>query len=226
MKLPTLNVDLRVNTKSMERDIAEANKKMQQVGKKTLALGGGAFGKFGALGEMGGAFGQASIIAGAVGLAAAAPIMAANAIMESWNDAVKKGAETMKQFAEGKDIRAGGLSMPFAASLAAGQEAAAARQMATQGVMPSFWGAASNEFGQVEGVLGWITDWAQATGEGFKALVAGTGAFLGGQEVGRAMDIATTRSVAGGQAYMTQEQLDRLASAVEKLTKQQRESST
>lgn len=229
MKLPTLNIDVAVNTKTMQKGIDEANKKMSQVSKKALALGGGGFGKLGALGEIGGGFGQASLIGGGMALAAAAPLMAANAVIDSFTAAVNEGAKTMKDFAAGKDIRATGVPLAFADLLAMNEERAKMMEGSRKGIGGAFWGAAMDETGQIGGPLGAVLDWAQATGEGFKAAMAGLGAMLGGKDayqIEDAMDIATTRSAGGSQAYMTQDAIDRIGREMEKFRKENRENQT
>lgn len=229
MKLPTLNIDVAVNTKTMQKGIADANRQMSQVGKKALALGGGGFGKLGSLAEIGGGFGTATMIGGAAALGAAAPIMAANAVIDSFTSAVKEGAQTMKDFAAGKDIRAGGIPLPFADVLAMNEERAKMMEGARSGSGSAFWAGAMDETGQIGGPLGLLLDWAQATGEGFKGSMAAIGAMLGGKDsagVEEAFDIATTRSVGGAQAYMSQEAIDRIGREMEKFRKENRENQT
>jgi len=55
MRLPTLNVDVKVNTSTMKKDIERANKQLQGIGGKAAAFAGGGVGKVGALGSLGGA---------------------------------------------------------------------------------------------------------------------------------------------------------------------------
>lgn len=229
MKLPTLNVDLKVNTKSMERDLENAKRKAEKVGKKVLSVSGGTFGTIGSISQLGGEFGRLSLMGGAAALGTAAPIMAANAVIESFSAAVTEGAKTMKDFAEGKDIRAGGVPLAFADLLSMNEERAKLMEGSRKGIGAAFWGGAMDESGQIGGPLGFVLDWAQATGEGFKAAMAGLGAMLGGkgsEEVMAATDIATTRSAGGSQAYMTQDAIDRIGREMEKFRKENRENST
>ena len=43
MRLPTLNVDVKVNTSTMKKDIERANKQLQGIGGKAAAFAGGGF---------------------------------------------------------------------------------------------------------------------------------------------------------------------------------------
>ena len=227
MKLPTLNVDVKVNTASLKRDAEEAKKQLQSIGAKGAAFAGGSFGKIGALSSLGGAAGSMAIGAAGVGFAAAAPVMAANAIIESFAAAVKAGTETMKSFAEGKDVREGGLSLPMASNLAAAGERNKAFQAAGGGsLFDTFLASSMNAQGQSGGIVGALETWAQSFRESLKYEAAWWGAILGNKDVfeaEKAGNIATAPSYAAAQAYMTAEEINRIAREVEKLTKQVRE---
>ena len=227
MKLPTLNVDIAVNTKTMKKGIAEANKELEKVGKKGLSLAGGGFGKLGSLAELGGGFGAGLIGIGAIAAAIYAPFKAAALIVDTFGDSIKRGEEAMKSFSEGKGL--GGLDLGTAARLAAGAEAERANQMATGGLWDTFMGAMANEQGQFGGVAGLVKDWGQSTAEATKWLTALSGNLLGGYDVVDAIDradMATTKSAAGAQAYMTIEQINAIANQAERLRKSQREQNT
>jgi hypothetical protein len=228
MKLPTLNVDVAVNTKTMQKGIAEANKNLEKVGKKGLSFAGGGFGKLGGLAELGGGFGMGAIGIGGIAMAALAPIKLASGVVDAFAASTKRGEEALRSFAEGKGLT-GGLDIGAASRLAAGAERERANQMATQGIFDTFVAAMTDEAGQVGGLAGVVKDWAQATAEGTKWLAAFTGGVLGGLQDGYAAeraDMAISRSVAGAQAYMTPEQINASAAQAEKYRKAQREQNT
>lgn len=227
MKLPTLNVDVAVNTKTMQKGIAEANKNLEKVGKKGLSFAGGGFGKLGSLAELGGGLGMGAIGVGGIALAIAAPFKAASLIVDSFAESTKRGEDAMKAFAEGKSL--GGLDLGTASRLAAGAEAERANQMATGGLWDTFIGSMMNEQGQVGGLAGIVKDWAQATAEGTKWLTAFAGGVLGGMQDGYAAeraDMAISRSIGGAQSYMTPEQINAADRQAEKYRKAQREQNT
>lgn len=227
MKLPTLNVDVAVNTKTMQKGIAEANKNLEKVGKKGLSFAGGGFGKLGSLAELGGGFGMGAIGVGGIGLSIAAPFKAASLIVDSFAESTKRGEEALRSFAEGKGLA--GLDIGTALRLAAGAAQERANQMATGGLWDTFIGSMMNEQGQVGGLAGVVKDWAQATAEGTKWLTAFAGGVLGGLQDGYAAeraDMAISRSVGGAQSYMTPEQIDAADRQAEKYRKAQREQNT
>lgn len=234
MKLPTLNVDVTVNTKTMQKGIREAQKQLQTVGKQGLALGGGGFGKLGAAAGMAGAMGMGGLAAGGIGIggavmAALLPFKGAEIIVTSFAEATKRGEEAMKAFAEGKP--SAGVDLGAAARLAAAAPAAELAAGSTKGIMDTFFAGMMDERGGMGGLAGLIKDWAELTVDGVKTVAAGTGALLGGvsdAEAQRRMDMATTRSAAGAQAYMTQAEINAMATAreAEKTRKAQREQNT
>lgn len=232
MKLPTLNIDVAVNTKTMQKGIADANRQLQTVGRQGLGMAGGGFGRLGGLSGMAsaagfGGLGAGAIGAGGIGLAIAAPFKAAALIVDSFAESTKRGEEALRSFAEGKGL--GGLDLGTASRLAAGAEAERANQMATGGLWDTFIGSMMNEQGQVGGLAGVVKDWAQATAEGTKWLTSVGGGLLGGYDIVDAMeraDMATTKSAAGAQAYMTPEQINATDRQAEKDRKAQREQNT
>lgn len=232
MKLPTLNVDVAVNTKTMQKGIAEANKQLQTVGRQGLGMAGGSFGRIGGLSSMAGAAGFGGLSTGLIGIGAiaaaiSAPFKAAALIVDTFGDSIKRGEEAMKSFSEGKGL--GGLDLGTASRLAAGAEAERANQMATGGLWDTFMGAMANEQGQFGGLPGLVKDWGQSTAEASKWLTALSGSLLGGYDIVDAMDradMATTKSAAGAQAYMTPEQIDAADRQAEKYRKAQREQNT
>ena len=230
MKLPTLNVDVAVNTKTMQKGIADANKQLEKVGKKGLAFAGGTFGKIGSLAELGGGFGMGAIGAGGLALAALAPFKTASFGLNLLAESAKRGKEAMESFAEGKGLT-GGLDLGTASRLAAAEQRARADASAASGagIIDTFMGAMMNEQGQIGGFAGLVRDWMNATAEGTKWLAAFTGGVLGGMQDGYAAeraDMAISRSAAGAQAYMTPEQINEIANQAERLRKSTREQNT
>lgn len=239
MKLPTLNVDVAVNTKTMQKGIAEANKKIAGLSKQGLSIAGGAIGapSFGAIGAISGALGGAGLTALAGSLttlavpmaALAAYIYGANKALETLASSTGRGAAALDAMAEGKPY--GGLDLGAAGRLAMAAPAAELQATSTKGIWDTFIASTMNAQGEMQGVFGLIGDWARSTSEGFKAAVAATGAFYSGQsfaEIERRMDQATTRSAAGSQAYMTTTEINQQADfvAFERNRKAQREQNT
>ena len=229
MKLPTLNVDVAVNTKTMQKGIAEANKQLEKVGKKGLSFAGGFGGKLGSLAELGGGLGMGAIGAGGIALAAMAPFKAAAFVTDAFTESIRHGEEAMKSFAEGKGLT-GGLDLGTASRLAAGAQMDKANQMSTGGIWDTFIGSMMNEQGQVGGIAGAIKDWGQASLEGAKFLASVFGSILGGESNAQTItdraDQAISRSVGGAQAYMTQSEIDRIGRDNEKRLKAEREQNT
>lgn len=233
MKLPTLNIDVAVNTKTMQRGIAEAQKKINTIGKAGLALGGTMGGKFGQLGGLagglfGGGAGAATVGAGGILMATLAPFKLASSILDGFNESAQRGQKALDNFASGKGMT-GGIALGTAATLAAGAQASAVRAQSSQGLIDSFIASLKNEQGQTTGLAGLVEDWASATAEGTKFLLATIGGVLAGKEAQDIVDFAdqaTSRSAGGSQAYMTQEAIDRSARQAELDRKQQRELNT
>lgn len=227
MKLPTLNVDIAVNTKTMKKGIAEANKELEKVGKKGLSFAGGTFGKIGSLAELGGGFGMGAIGAGGIALAFMAPFKAASLYLNAVADAARNGEQALRSFAEGKGLT-GGLDLASASKLAAASRESEMAANMGKGLIDTFIAAGMNEQGQMGGLAGLIGDWAAATAEGTKWITALLGAFAGGRTdyAFETADMATSRSAAGAQAYMTTEQINAIANQAERLRKSQREQNT
>jgi hypothetical protein len=229
MKLPTLNVDVAVNTAGMKKQIAQANKELRTIGAKGLSFVGGPTAKLGALGSIGGSAGMTAISAGGMALAAAAPFKLSAMLVGQFTEAVKEGESALKSFKAGADIRATGINAVQAATLAQAADRAAIEGSAAKGWGAAFTSGSMNEFGQTGGVLGFFQDWAGSINENGKWLVAALGGVLAGKygdDVIAGAEIATARSTAGAQAYLTQEQIDRMAFENEKKSRQQREQNT
>lgn len=190
-KLPTLNVDVAVNTKTMQKGIAEANKKLQQVGGKVLAAGGGISGKLGSFGTLGGGFGQAAMIGGGALLAAMAPFKIAKTINQSFVDAVADSKRALDAWntsaVEGART---GIALPFAERLALAEERAASAQGAFSGFGAAFFGAATNEQGELGGAVGGVATWAEEFGRGLKQSLATAGGLLGGKSAAETQVLA------------------------------------
>lgn len=227
MKLPTLNVDIAVNTKTMKKGIAEANKELEKFGKKGLAFAGGTFGKVGSLAELGGGLGMGALGVGGIGLAFAAPFKLASMAVNQLAESARSGQEALRSFAEGKGLT-GGLDLGAASKLAASQPLAEQMMNLNKGWIDTFIAAGMNEQGQTGGLTGFLGDWAANIAEGGKWLSALFGAFLGGRTdfAYETADMAISRSAAGAQAYMTTEQINAIANQAERLRKSQREQNT
>lgn len=184
MKLPTLNIDAKLNTKTLQKDVADANKKLQQVGGKVLAAGGGAAAKLGSFGALGGGIGQAAMIGGGLLLAAMAPFKLAKTINQSFVDAVadsKKALDAWNTSAiEGART---GISRPFAERLAQQEQRAASAEGAFSGFGAAFFGAASNEQGELGGIAGSLATWAEEMGRGTKTVLGFMGSLAGGKSL-------------------------------------------
>jgi len=183
-KLPTLNVDVRVNTRTMQKDIDAANKQLQNIGGKGLAFAGGTAGKIGSLGALGGGAGSAAIVAGAAALTAAAPFMAANRIIDSFSSSVEAAQAALEKNSVDSTQttwRQIGVVDQFAQRLAAASEFSAELEAKNKGFWDTFWAAASNDQGQLGGVLGGIVDGAGSVMDSLKQMIAMHGALLGGK---------------------------------------------
>jgi hypothetical protein len=183
-KLPTLNVDVRVNTRTMQKDIDAANKQLQNIGGKGLAFAGGTAGKIGSLGALGGGAGSAAIMAGAAGLTAAAPFMAANRIIDSFSSSVEAARAALeKNSADSTQTtwRQIGVVDQFAQRLAAASEFSAELEAKNKGFWDTFWASASNDQGQVGGIMGELLEGAGSAMDSLKQITAQFGATLGGK---------------------------------------------
>lgn len=227
MKLPTLNIDVAVNTKTMQKGIAEANKNLEKVGKKGLSFAGGGFGKLGSLAELGGGLGMGAIGTGGIAMSIAAPFMVASKGLDLLAESTKRGEEALKSFAEGKGLT-GGLDIGAASRLAMGAESARKAQMAGKGVWDTFVSGLFEDTGDLGGAAADWNEWFKNTVDGTRYLAAFAGSLLGGQSFEGAAnraDMALT-TAAGGQAYMTPEQINAADRQAEKYRKAQREQNT
>lgn len=228
MKLPTLNIDLSVNTSGLQKKLAEAQADLNKFGQKALKVSAG--GGLGMLGKMGGGLGAAATTLQLAGDVITKPFQLASMYMEAFAESVRKGSETMQLLAEGKDYRQTGLSIPLAANLAAAQERMAREQAKGGGsLLDTFFGAATDQYGNMGGVLGFLSDWASSIKENAKWAVAFAGAGLGGKsdlEAFRTAEMAVAGSQGAAESYMTAEELNYLRKGQDRLAKQLREQAT
>lgn len=236
MKLPTLNIDVAINTAGLKKQAAEANRTLRTVGTQGLGLAGGRFGTTARLGALAGAaglgagMGSMGVGAGGIALAASLPIMSASMAAKAFAAATKEGTEAIKAFASG-DRSLRGLALPFAASLANADDRAAVSGAMAGSDVSTFLGAGMNMHGQYAdwSIMDLLSTWWDATVMGWKSEVAIWGATLGGKtpaEASRAADIATSSSIGAAQSYMTQEELREMNRLMEKQMKAIRESTT
>lgn len=201
MKLPTLNVDVAVNTKTMQKGLADARKNLQNIGGKGAAFLGGGIGKVGALGGLGGGLG-----AGAIGVAGAlatliAPFKIGKAVLEAHAEAADRSRKALDDVAD--DYRKNvyhliGVNEIFAKRLAEGAESAKRDTAAYKGIIDTFFAAASDEQGRL---MGPAREIFVGGGESLKELAAVIGGALAGkssQEILIEKDIATS---ANARAY-------------------------
>lgn len=194
MKLPTLNIDAKLNTRTAQKDAERLNKQLQQIGGKATAFAGGFGGKLGALGSLGGVTGTAFVGAG-VGIAAMTAGLKMNrAILNSFSESVKNGATLMDQFNQTgsfQGFQRAGVGEMFARRLEAALPSAQQFEAATSGFMDSFWAAAMDSQGNIGGVLGSVLRGSESAALGTKGAGALAGAILGGKDV----DTARTEAV-------------------------------
>lgn len=182
MKFPTLNIDASLNTRTLQSDIAKVNQQLGKIAPKALAAAGGPVAKIGSFASLGGGLGQAAMIGGGALLAAMAPFKIAKTINQSFVDAVadsKKALDAWNTSAvEGART---GIALPIAERLALAEERAASAQGAFSGFGASFFGAATNEQGELGGAVGLAATWAEEMGRGAKQSLAAIGGLLGGK---------------------------------------------
>ena len=231
MKLPTLNIDVAINTAGLKKQAAEANRTLRTVGSKGLGMAGGGFGKIAQVGGLAGIGGAtAGVEFGAAALAISLPIMVATSAARAFAAATKEGVEGLKAFSAG-DRKIRGLALPFAVSLANAADRGAVGEAMVGSTLSTFAGAGMDIHGKYAdwSVMDVLSTWWDETAMGWKASVAGYGARLGGKspmEALRAADIATSPSIGAAQSYMTQEELREMNRLMEKQMKAIRESTT
>lgn len=224
MKLPTLNVDVAVNTAGMKKDIAKANKELQTIGGKGLAFAGGSFGKIGSLGSLGGGMGSAAIAAGGIGLAVAGPLMVMNRVVDAFSSSMKNGKDAVDAFA--KEGKFQGMNIAMAIPLAmAAQRQPQALQAGAGGFMDAFSYGAVNQYGQAGGLIGWFQDAMLS----LKGAAAYMGAVFGGldeAEATRKFMVASSESQGAAMTFMTDTERKELKRAMDEAARQKREQET
>jgi hypothetical protein len=231
MKLPTLNIDLSVNLKTFQKKLAEANSDINRFAQKAQKITGVSLpGPLGAMAKAGGALGAVGTYGSLAYSTLSKPFQYSDMVMAQFAESVRNGTETMRAFAEGKDYRTSGISLPIAAALAAGRERVARDQaQGGGGLWDTFWGANMNEQGQAQGALGFLLDWASSIKENAKFATAFAGSALAGNDIEenlRRAEMAVAASAGGAQAYMTSDEINRLAKQSEDFKKQLREQNT
>lgn len=189
MKLPTLNVDLAVNTKNFKRDLENlqgatskaigADKAGKGVGASALNLLGGAAG----LGAIGG-----PISAGFTAFKFA--LDGSEKVLMSFADSVANGKSAMAQFQATGTTAGTGIGIGAAQRLAAADTLASQFKDSATGWVDTFWGNALQDDGTMGGPIGAVTDAMHGLLAGTKAGIAGLGAALGdkgGSDIGSAM---------------------------------------
>lgn len=206
MRLPTLNVDVAVNTKTMQKGVAEAQKKLQNIGGKGAAFLGGGIGKVGALGSLGGAAGAGAIALAGVAAAVIAPFKVGGIVVDSFADATDRARKAVEDYEKDftKNIyRATGVTEVFARRLAEGAEAAQLAAASQKGIVDTFFAAMSDAQGRPGGVGGFVAqEYGVGGGELLKETAAFWGALIGGkslQEAGIEREMATSRNPAAYQ---------------------------
>jgi hypothetical protein len=192
MKLPTLNVDIAVNTKNFKRDLEGLGKAASK------AIGGpqagsGVAGK--ALDLIGNRVGISNL-GGSMGMLYAGmkfTMEKAIAMTQSQARAIADGITAMDQYRSTGDIRSTGLDVGAASRLESAKQIGIRKEEATTGYMANFWAASMGDNGQMGGVLGPISDFAEQLSREWKGTLALTGGLLGGQgwsESHRRADVA------------------------------------
>lgn len=202
MKLQTLNVDVAVNAKTMERGLREAQQKLQKFGGKGAALAGGGIAKIGSLGSLGGALGTGAIAAAGIGAAFIAPFKLGGLVVKAFADATERARTAVEAYESDftKNIYdATGVTELFARRLAEGADAAKQAAASQKGWVDTFFGAMADEQGRMGGVAGFVQqEIGKGGGETIKEALAFYGALLGGKslaEAGIERELATQRSV-------------------------------
>ena len=225
MKLPTMNVDVKVNTKNMQRDLENAKKQMRAVGKQGLAAAGGTFGKLGAFSGVGGSLGGLALGAGAGGLAIAAPFMIAGKIVDNFATTMKTAEQTLQEFSTSGKITTGMLLTQAAALLQAREEGGMGRTGA------GFFGGFGPGFaaGGAGGPMNESAEWLSKQATWFGTLLGGAIGGIGGgsaEEIIRQADLSIAQSEEEARALFEPHELKRLEAIMAQFAKQQREATT
>jgi len=230
MKLPTLNIDVAVNTGNLKKQINDANKTLGGLAQRGASATGGFGGKLAGLGGgMGTGLGQFAIAGSLIAAEIAAPFKISAMVLDSMSASADEARKSLTDLAAGKNTYGqtgvgGGLGARLAARSTDLQGSGAGK-----GWMDAFWGGAANEFGQTGGIIGDILDGAESVALTGKGLMAALGAFFGnkeGHEIARAYDMGSSSTVAQQQSYMTSQELNQMGKTMDALARQQRAANT
>lgn len=230
MKLPTLNIDVAVNTGNLKKQINDANKTLGGLAQRGASATGGFGGKFAGLGGgMGTGLGQFAIGASLIAAEIAAPFKVSAMILDSMSASAEEARKSLTDLAAGKNTYGQtGVGGGLGARLAA-RSTDLTGSGAGKGWMDAFWGGAANEFGQTGGIVGDILDGAESVALTGKGLMAALGALLGNKsdfEIARSYDMGSSSTVAQQQSYMTTQELNQMGKTMDTLAKQQRAANT
>lgn len=185
MKLPTLNVDVAVNTSTLEKDIARANKQIQQIGGKALAFTGGLGGKIGALGSLGGTAGTMAIGFGGI----AAAFGALDAVQNSFVSSLKDAESAVKSFSE--TGKTGGMNIVAAQILS--EQSARMTELQKRGL---FGGVGESFMAAAQGPQGNpFEDFIQSLSESLRFGAGIAGGLLSGRDLSDIVKTATAMAV-------------------------------
>ena len=226
MKLPTLNVDVAVNTSTLKKDVERANKQLAGIGTKGLAFAGGAFGKLGAFSGVGGGLGGAALGLGAGGLAIAAPFMIAGKIVDNFAATMKNAEQTLQEFSASGKITTGMLATQAASILQAREGAGMGRTGA------GFFGGFGEGFATAGagGPANESAEWLSRQATWFGTLLGGAIGGIGGgstaEDIIRQADLSIARTEEEARALFEPHELKRLEAIMGQFAKQQREATT
>jgi len=225
MKLPTLNVDVAVNTSTLKKDVERANKQLSGIGSKGLAFAGGTFGKLGAFSGVGGGLGGAALGIGAGGLAIAAPFMIAGKIVDNFAATMKTAEQTLQEFSASGKTTTGMLATQAASILQALQDGGMGRTGA------GFFGGFGQGFaaGGAGGPVNESAEWLSRGATWLGTLLGGAIGGIGGgsaEDIIRQADLSVARTEEEARALFEPHELKRLEAIMTQFTKQQREATT
>lgn len=229
MRLPTLNVDVKVNTSTMKKDIERANKELTNIGGKGAAFLGGQFGKIGALGGLGGGVGAGFIGIAGIGAALAAPAKIAETILDTFKEATDDARKTLEEFS--KSGRTSSMTMIQALKILETQPAG------PKGIeRAGFFGGIGRGFtgaGAEGGAAGWARDWAENTAKGLTWLgtlvggaIGGIGGGMSAEEIVRQADLSIAGSEQEARALYTRDELRVIDANQRRFERQMRETTT
>lgn len=227
MRLPTLNVDVKVNTSTMKKDIERANKELTNIGGKGAAFVGGGIGKIGSLGSLGGSAGAAFTGIAGIGAAIAAPIKIASEVMDTLASSAREAEQTLKEFA--KTGTTSGMTALQATQIAAGAQPA----QGSPGIFGAMGRAFSSTSALQEGGQSVLGKWAEDTWKGAQwigGFIGAAAANIGGNleidEVMRQADLSIAGSEQEARTLFSRDELKQLDMQMYRFQKQMRETTT